>query len=372
MKILITATSLRAAYGGPAFSVSQLAGALAASGLEIGLWAADGSAADTDLLAASAQVRRLAGPLKQTMTDFTPDLLHDNGLWLAHNHRAAELAARLGIPRVVSTRGMLEPWAIRHKGLKKQAALRLYQRRDLERASAIHATADAEAANLRAFGLGVPIVTIPNGVDLPEAAPPDQRPRPKTRTALFLGRIYPVKGLPMLIDAWAKVRPANWRLVIAGPDEAGHRRLVEDAVAAAGLGDVVRFVGPVFGAAKTTWLQEAELFVLPSHSESFGMAVAEALAHATPVLTTTAVPWPALEQHRCGWRAAPDADALAATLRLAFACDAATLAGMGAVGRAYVASSLGWARIAAQFAALYQRLIETRDSARQPVGEAAA
>jgi glycosyltransferase involved in cell wall biosynthesis len=370
MRVLITATSLHAAYGGPAFSVSQLAGALAASGLEIGLWAADGSAPDTDLLPASAKVCRLAGPLKQAVRDLAPDLLHDNGLWLAHNHRAAELAASLGIPRVVSTRGMLEPWAIRHKGLKKQVAWRLYQRRDLERAAAVHATADTEAANLRALGLGAPIVTVPNGVDLPETPPPAAPPQHNARTALFLGRIYPVKGLPMLIEAWAKVRPANWRLVIAGPDEAGHQRLVEDAVAAASLRNAVSFVGPMFGEAKAAWLREADLFVLPSHSESFGMAVAEALAHGTPVLTTTAVPWPALEQHRCGWRAAPNADALAATLRLALDCDAATLAGMGAAGRAFVASTLGWERIAAQFVSLYQRLIQTRGSA--AVGEAAA
>ena len=60
---------------------------------------------------------------------------------------------------------------------------------------------------------------------------------------MFLGRIYPVKGLPMLIEAWARVRPAGWRLVIAGPDEAGHRREVEAAVAAAGLAEVVSFPG---------------------------------------------------------------------------------------------------------------------------------
>ncbi len=111
--------------------------------------------------------------------------------------------------------------------------------------------------------------------------------------------------------------------------------------------------------------------MLPSHSESFGIVVAEALAHATPVLTTTAVPWPALEQHLCGWRAAPNADALAAALRRAVDCDAATLADMGAAGRAYVAESLGWDRIAAEFAALYERLVADLEAA-APVGEAAA
>jgi glycosyltransferase involved in cell wall biosynthesis len=371
MRVLITATSLRAAYGGPAFSVSQLANALGDHGVEIGLWGADGSAADTELLPRGARVRRMAASLKETVVGFAPDLIHDNGLWLAHNHRTAELAATLDIPRIVSTRGMLEPWAIRHKGLKKQVAWRLYQRRDLQRAAALHATGDAEAANLRAIGLTSGIVTIANGVDLPSAAPCAKRSESRTRTALFLGRIYPVKGLPMLVEAWARVRPARWRLVIAGPDEAGHQHLVEEAVAAAGLGEAVSFVGPVSGEAKAAWLRDADLLVLPSYSESFGMAVAEALAHGTPVLATTAVPWPALEERRCGWRAAPNADALSDALRVAFDCDAATLADMGAAGRAYVAESLGWDRIAAEFAALYEQLVRT-SGAGAPVGEAAA
>ena len=183
MRVLITATSLRPAYGGPAFSVSQLAAALAARGLEIGVWAADGSAPGAELLPAVAKVERLDGPLGDTAA-FAPDLIHDNGLWLLHNHGVAALAREIGAPRLVSTRGMLEPWAIRHKGLKKKLAWGLYQRRDLERASALHATAEAEADNLQVFGLAVPIATIPNGVDLPEASAPGARLDVETRTAL--------------------------------------------------------------------------------------------------------------------------------------------------------------------------------------------
>jgi glycosyltransferase involved in cell wall biosynthesis len=302
---------------------------------------------------------------------FAPDLIHDTGLWLAHNHRTAELAAAIDAPRVVSTRGMLEPWAIRHKALKKQVAWRLYQRRDLQRAAALHATADPEAANLGALGLSDRIVTIANGVALPAADSQPRRTGDGIRTALFLGRIYPVKGLPMLIEAWAKVRRRDWRLVVAGPDEDGHQRQLEAAVAAAGLGDVVSFAGPVSGEAKAARLREADLVVLPSHSESFGMVVAEALAHATPVLATTAVPWPALDGRRGGWRAAPDADAFAAALRVAFDCEAETLTAMGAAGRDYVAETLGWDRIAAEFAALYGQLIQARAAA-APASEAAA
>ncbi|MEJ0065391.1 MAG: glycosyltransferase [Caulobacteraceae bacterium] len=366
MRLLLTATSLRPSYGGPAYSVSQLAMALASSGVEVGLWAADGSAADTELIPPRTKVRRLAGVLADAARVFAPELIHDNGLWLPHNHRVAALSREIGVPRLVSTRGMLEPWAIRHKGVKKKIAWGLYQRRDLERASALHATADTEAQNLAAFGLGVPTVTIPNGVDLPDISTTRPAAAGATRTALFLGRLYPVKGLPMLIEAWARVRPPAWRLLIAGPDEASHQAVLEAAVAAHGLGDVVSFVGPVDGEAKAARLRDADFLVLPSHSESFGMVVAEALAHGAPVLTTTAVPWPALDQRGCGWRCAPTPDAIAEALHEATGHDAATLRAMGAAGRAFVAETLGWDSIAARFTALYQRL------ARAPANEAAA
>ena len=122
------------------------------------------------------------------------------------------------------------------------------------------------------------------------------------------------------------------------------------------------FTGPVEGEAKASLLCEAGFLVLPSHSESFGMVVAEALAHGTPVLTTTAVPWPSLEQRGCGWRCAPTADALAAALREATAGDATTLRAMGAAGREFVAGTLGWGSIAARFIALYERLASAATS----------
>lgn len=363
MRLLLTATSLQPSYGGPAFSVSQLATALGAGGLEVGLWAAEGSP-DTEALPAGAGVSRLTGSLREAVAAFAPDVVHDNGLWLPHNHRVAELCRLGGLPRVVSPRGMLAPWALRHKAWKKQLAWRLYQRRDLDRATALHATAEPEAADLAAFGFAPAIHTIPNGVDLPPL--PISATAPSApRTALFLGRIYPVKGLPMLVDAWAQVRPVGWRLLIAGPDEAGHRAVVGRAVSTAGLDGVVSFAGPIAGDAKQTLLAQADLLVLPSHSESFGMVVAEALAHATPVLTTTAAPWPALETQGCGWCARPTTEGLAVALRDACARDAATLREMGLAGRAFVTETLGWDRIAAAFIALYESLASGRAATRR-------
>lgn len=362
MKVFLAGTSLLPTYGGPAFSVSQLAVALSNVGVEVGLWAPDQSAATTPLLPARSSIRRMTGSEAYALDSFGKvDVLHDNGLWLPHNHRLGELAARRNIPRVVSTRGMLEPWAMRHKRRKKSIAWWLYQRRDLKRARCHHTTAEMEARNVQRLGLGVPVCVIPNGVEVPQGCPNaavvDGNRGGRRRRALFLGRIYPVKGLPMLVEAWARVRPEGWHLQIAGPDEAGHRSEVEKAVCAAGLGGVVSFTGSVHGQTKHSVFFNADLFVLPTHSESFGMAIAEALAHGLPVLTTTGAPWPLLAERGCGWWVDSTVDGIAEGLRLATSCDSATLQAMGARGRELVAAEFGWERVAKRFVTTYEQLM---------------
>jgi glycosyltransferase involved in cell wall biosynthesis len=308
-------------------------------------------------------VQRLTGSVSEALDSFgSVDVVHDNGIWLLHNHRLAAAAADRGIPRVVSTRGMLEPWAMNHKRLKKRLAWSLYQRRDLTRARCHHATAETEASNVRGLGLSVPVHVIPNGVDLPEV---DQKTeslsgrtvKGKKKTALFLARIHPKKGLPMLVEAWARVRPNGWNLQIAGPDESGHQAQVQRVVCAAGLDDVISFLGPLDEEAKRSAFLEANLFVLPTHSESFGMVIAEALAHGLPVLTTTGAPWPMLPERDCGWWVDPTVAGIAAGLHQATSVDPQALHVMGIKGREFVASEFGWLHIANQFVSIYEGLI---------------
>lgn len=352
MKIFLGVASLKKSYGGPAFSVSQLSGALTGRGGQVCVWTPDGSAATSDLVPTG--VEPMAGDLAECVRRFAPDLIHDNGIWLPHNHRLATLSRRLRIARVVSTRGMLEPWAFRHKGWKKKLAWTLYQRRDLVGAAALHATAGAEAANLAALALGPKIEVISNGIATAKPGSPFKR---GPMTALFMGRLYPVKGLPMLIEAWGRVSPPGWSLRLAGPDEAGHRAELEALVVKQGLTQVVEFLGPLSGEAKVQAFEEADLFVLPSHSESFGMAAGEALSHGLPVLTTTAVPWPMLEEEGCGWRAPPSVDGLADGLKHATARTRRDLAVMGSRGRTLILERFSWASTAAKMIALYESVV---------------
>ncbi len=324
--------------------------------MDVGLWTPDQSVLSTPLMDDSG-VMRLGGSLREAATAFgRADVIHDNGLWLIHNHRIASLARECSLPRVVSVRGMLQPWALRHKGAKKKLAWALYQRRDLQSASFHHASAEPEASGIRGLELGVPVRVIPNGIDIPE----DSKHAgfhhlgvSSERTALFLGRLYSVKGLPMLIEAWARVRPEGWKLRIAGPDEAGHKRELLAAVARARLSDSVTFTGRVDGDAKARELREADVLILPSLAESFGVVVAEALAYGVPVLTTTAAPWSDLSSHGCGWSVAPNLTALESGLSKVTSLDRPRLVQMGAAGRRFVAQRFSWARIAEEFHRMY-------------------
>lgn len=356
MRVFLSVASFSSAYGGPARSVSCLASALADVGIAVGVWAPDQSALTTDYLDRDDRVQRLSGSEVEALAQFGEvDVIHDNGIWLPHNHRLAGLARARNIPRVVSTRGMLDPWALNHKRWKKRLAWWLYQNRDLRAAAALHATATSEADPIRRHGFDCPVHVIPNGVHIPgESAPSATAAGPMT--ALFVGRIYPVKGLPMLIEAWSKVRPAGWKMRIVGPDEAGHRAEVEALVRKVGLDEEFEFSGPLEGDALHQAYRDADLFILPSHTENFGMAAAEALAHALPVIATNGTPWKGLLEHGCGWWPAISSAGLAQALEDATSIDTMELRLMGARGRQWMLQEFSWPHVASGMVALYRSL----------------
>jgi len=279
-------------------------------------------------------------------------ILHNNGLWLQCNHAAASVAASLKIPLITTPRGMLAPWAVAHKSWKKRLAWGLYQKRDIQRAACLHATAEHEYRHLRALGLRQPVAVIPNGIEAPDAVAWKSTDGP--RTILFVGRIYPVKGLLNLVAAWGKVRASGWRVVIAGPDEAGHEAEVRRAIADAGLEDFFEFPGPVHDGAKWDLYRNADLFVLPSFTENFGMVIAEALACGVPVITTRGAPWAELQERGCGWWVEIGAEPVAAALREAMALSDAERHEMGARGRRLVEEKYAWPGIAKQMVSVYE------------------
>lgn len=300
---------------------------------------------------------RFKRELVSAIDDHENVILHDAGIWLPSNRYVAAVARKLGIPRMVSPRGMLSDWALNHSGWRKKVVWRLHQKRDLESASMLHATAAEEAEEFRSIGLCRPIAVIPNGVDLPSV---DDRARcePRTwRTALFLSRLHPKKGLLDLIAAWAVVQPAGWRLVIAGDDEGGYRRVVEDAVNAAQRENEIEFVGAVADAEKWNLYARADLFILPSYSENFGIVIAEALAAGVPVITTRATPWMELERNDCGWWIEVGTAPLISALHEATSATDGRRRAMGDRGRDLVKMRYSWGLAAEKMLACYRWLL---------------
>lgn len=281
-----------------------------------------------------------------------PQLIHLHGLWLYHAWTAYRVARSAHIPLIVSPRGMLEPWALRQGRLQKAVAGVLFHRAMLRDATCIVATSAMEARSVRLAGVSAPIFVIPNGVDVPDESHAVRSPA-SLRTALFLSRIAPKKGLLELLVAWHAVAPAGWRLRIVGPDERGYADTVAHEIRRLGLESSVTLAGAAWGEDKRREYAAADLFALPSHSENFGMVVAEALAAGLPVITTRATPWAELETERCGWWIQTGAAALIPTLRDAVALPESELKAMGARGRQLVAARYAWPRVAEDMARIY-------------------
>lgn len=286
------------------------------------------------------------------------DILHTHGLWSMPNVYPA-WAVRKEQARakfVLSPRGMLGREALQYSKWKKRAFWALLQGRATHAASCLHATAEAEYQEIRSFGLTNPVTVIPNGIDIPELSPMPQRAL-GARTALSLGRIHPKKGLDRLVRAWAEVEAEHpdWRLRIVGPAEGRHDEQLAALARALGV-TRLSIEGPIFGAKKLEVYQEAELFVLSTRNENFAITVAEALAAATPVISTKGAPWAELETKRCGWWIDHGVEPLAATLRLALAATPESLAAMGARGRAWMANDYSWDRVAREMHEMYHWL----------------
>ena len=231
------------------------------------------------------------------------DVVHNHGVWLAANYYARRAAMEAGKPLVISPRGMLEDWSLRRAVVRKFVAWQLFERKNLESAALFHATADSEAEAIKTalrikmkIKIKEPrIVVAPNGVDIPERIPNREALEARfaklrgRRWILFMSRVHPKKGLLELAKAWMQIRESNpgWELVIAGPEQdKGYAEKLKKE----GEREVI-WTGELRGEEKWAALGNAEFLVLPSHSENFGIVVAESLAAGRPVVTTTGTPW---------------------------------------------------------------------------------
>jgi len=358
MRILHTTASLDPVHGGPARSVPQLAITLAQAGHNVGLWCPQSIPVGVADLFESRHccLTVLSGPFNQCLEKFYPEIVHDHGLWLPFHREISCACKHHSVQKIISPRGMLEPWARNYRRWKKEIAWLLYQRRNLQVASVLHATSVKETANLLSLGFKIPVAVIPNGVDVPiisQSAVYSEN----IKTALFLGRIHVVKGLINLVKAWGKIRPSNWRVVIAGPDEDGHQAEIEREISKHNLTNSFKFIGQVTDEEKWEHYNRADLFILPTHTENFGIVVAEALASGTPVITTKGAPWVELEEYRCGWWIDIGIEPLAKAISKAISLSTEERLKMGQRGQKLVMQNYSWDHIGKSMTSVYKWML---------------
>lgn len=366
MKVLHIVPSLNVETGGPARSVSRLADAQASAGLDVTVLALDyprhgraliPSRANCELIDAHALARfargwSLAFARRAQALAASHDLVHNHGLWMQVNRFARLAAVAAGKPLVCSPRGMLEPYSRQRSAFRKRLAMLAFEARNLSAVRLFHATADNEAAAIRAVLPNAEIAVLPNIVEpLTYQPASDQQPL----QLLFLGRLDQKKGLDWLIQAWQERAPRTvaWHLHIAGPCGLGFETELRQLQASTAGDPSVHWLGPLDGAAKASALQDSAALVLPSRSENFGNVIPEAMWTGRPVLTTDATPWSVLASEGMGWSVPASQAGVKAGLDAVLSSTASARAAMGQRARHYAEQHLAESAIGQQWQQVY-------------------
>ncbi len=371
MKLCHIVSHIDEEASGPSYSVPRLTQSISGQGHDITLATLDRGSGQRSLAGVEHLAFRQSRVLQKlgrsvAMQEWLSkanahgfDVFHSHGLWMMPNIYPARAAARNRIPHVVAPRGTLDPAALAYSRRVKEVFWRLGQKRALQLASALHATSEEEAIHIRAQGLRQPIILSPNGIDIPKSSRPLGGAR---RTLLYLGRLHEKKGLDLLLAAWSNLEPAylDWDLRIIGKGSASFEAGLAEQIKRLRL-TRVELEGPAYGEDKLSAFQNADLFVLPTRGENFGMVVAEALATGTPVVTTTGAPWKGLKEYQAGWWTGPNVQAIQASLHDAMSTPRQGLEEMGLRGRAWMKAAFGWDRIGADLVEVYVWLLNGGD-----------
>lgn len=364
MKILSFISSLDLNGGGPSRSVPMLVKGLAELGVDVTLMtirsknmnihALEGTTAKLKVLEPSFSRKEIAQYLKSEKFN----LIQIQSMWDWPYHKVMVEARKLGIPYIVTPRGMLDPWSLAHKKWKKKLAWWLYQRNDVQKSVCVFTTAKMEAEHVTNLGITTCKAVIPNGIET-DNYPCKTSVDIVKKQVLYLSRVHMQKGVELLIEAWKRLYSdfSDWQLLVVGNGEAGYIQGLESRVERLGLRDSVRILPPVFGRDKIRLYQESALFCLPSYSESFGMVIAESMSCGTPVITTTNCPWNILNDTKTGWCIDLSVDNLEYTLREALSMNPTELYDMGHKASKLIYDNFDYRSVTRKTLCLYEWLL---------------
>jgi len=364
MKILSFVSSIDLSSGGPSRSVPMLAKGLAELGVDVTLMtirsknmnvhALEGTTARLKVLEPSFTRKEIAQYLK----DEKYHLIQIQSMWDWPYHKVMVEARKLGIPYIVTPRGMLEPWSLSQKKWKKKLAWWLYQRNDVQKSVCVFTTAKMEAEHVTNLGITTCKAVIPNGIET-DSYPCKTSVDVVKKQVLFLSRVHVKKGIEVLFEVWKQIHPdyEDWQLLVIGNGEAEYIHSLENRVECLGLKESIKILPPVFGNDKIQIYQESALFCLPSYSENFGMAIAEAMSCGTPVITTTNCPWNILNDTKTGWCIDLNVDNLERALREALSMNPTELYDMGQKASKLIYENFDYRNVTRKTLKLYEWLL---------------
>ncbi|HBL10900.1 MAG TPA: glycosyl transferase group 1 [Cyanobacteria bacterium UBA11162] len=385
LKILQIVPSISLVYGGPSQMVLGLSKALASQGIDVTILTTDSNGdtgqapldvpLDKPVVQDSYQVRyfrcspfrryKFSVSLLQWLWDNAKefDLAHIHALFSPVSTAAATIARQQKLPYLLRPLGTLDPADLRKKKVLKQIYGLLLERPNLAGAAGIHFTSGQEAKISERFGTHAPDIVIPLGVTLPEESTKGQA-RAKWGISndlplvLFMSRIDPKKGLNLLIPALERLLEAgiDFQFVLAGenPQDPNYYNQIKEQIKASPLTSCTTITGFVKGELKASLLQDADVFVLPSYYENFGIAVAEAMVAGKPVVISDQVHiWQEVKGAEAGWVCPCEVEALTQQLQNALA-DVNEQKRRGLNARNYALKNYSWDAIALQMIQAYQ------------------
>lgn len=305
--------------------------------------------------------RPFSGVWKKAVVDLLdsvrPDIVHVNCCWTPDCAMIQRLAQKRGHKVVLTPHGMLEPWIIkRHYWTRKVPALWLYQKAAVQRADCVQATAESERDNLLKLGYNSNIKVVRLGIDAESIEM--KRSWKKSRQILFLSRVHVKKGINFLVEAADVLRNElqGYKILVAGEGDADYVEAMKRMICDRGLQDSVQLIGGVYGDEKWRLFQTSDFFVLPTHSENFGLAIAESLASGTPVITTVGTPWSDLNSSEAGAWIEIGTEPLVETLRRFLSLSEDELETMGRNGRKLIETKYSAHVMAEQMMEVYNGL----------------
>ncbi len=389
MKILHVIAALAPRYGGPSKACLELCRELARRGEQVAIYTTniDGDGQldvplDRPQWKDGIEIRYfpvqtpryykfslpLARALKASIAHY--DIVHIHSLYLFPSTVAAHYCRRYRVPYLIRPHGTLDPYLFRRHRGRKWIYERLFERKNLNEAAAIHFTSLEEKELTRPLRIKAPGVVVPIGVDLQdyEAATPTGAFRvaqPETqgkKIILFLGRLNFKKGLDLLAKAFGQIgrRREDVQLILAGPDGDGYGAQIRQWLKAERVLGQTTFTGMLLGSQKMSAFRDADVFVLPSYTENFGIAVVEAMASGLPVVISNKINiWREVAEARAGLVVNCDVQEISSAL-LTLLVDPMRGKEMGKRGRRLVEKRFTWETVGEQMVQVYRQILSRR------------